>query len=189
MIKMNRNNVGLFRWDGRGSLRDAAPCNQPGNRQLRPDDGNRGIDGNIGRLVHGEILRHLRAIGACLGFRRVRGIPILFAGVSFIHGNLQQKTTGHLIRSKNTTFSGTFFEEPKKEIETFGRNRQIQSFSTSHGRVIACQDSKNVSDSEGDLTSRARSARNASALRWQTISGRRLCPSEHLPHRFCSKRA
>jgi hypothetical protein len=31
-----------------------------------------------------------------LGFRRLRGIPILFAGVSFIHGNLQRKTTGHL---------------------------------------------------------------------------------------------
>ena len=69
MIKMNRNNVGLFRWDGRSSLRDTAPCNQPGNRQLRPDDGNRGIDGNIRRLVHGEILRHLRAIGACLGLQ------------------------------------------------------------------------------------------------------------------------
>jgi hypothetical protein len=96
MIKMNRNNVGPFGWDGRSSLRDAAPRNQPGNRQLRPDDGNRGIDCNIGRLVHGEILRHLRAIGACLGFRRVRGIPILFAGVSFIHGDLQKKTTGHL---------------------------------------------------------------------------------------------
>jgi TetR/AcrR family transcriptional regulator, transcriptional repressor for nem operon len=46
-------------------------------------------------------------------------------------------------------------------------------------------DSVNVSDSGPDLTSRARSARNASALRWQTISGRRLCPSEHLPHRIC----
>jgi hypothetical protein len=96
MIEMNRNNVGLFRRDGCSSLRDAAPCNQPGDRHLRPDDGNRRIDGNMGRLVHGEILRHLRAIGACLGFRRVRGIPILFAGVSFIHGDLQKKTTGHL---------------------------------------------------------------------------------------------
>ena len=96
MIKMNRNNAGPFKSDGRSSLRDAAPCNQPGNRHLRPDDGNRRIDGNVGRLVHGEILRHLRTIGACLGFRRMRGIPILFAGVSFIHGNLQGKTTGHL---------------------------------------------------------------------------------------------
>jgi hypothetical protein len=43
----------------------------------------------VGRLVHGEIFRHLRAIGACLGFRRVRGIPILFAGVIFIHSCLQ----------------------------------------------------------------------------------------------------
>jgi hypothetical protein len=48
MIEMKRNNVGLFRWDGRSSFRDAAPCNQPGNRQLRPDDGNRRIDGNRG---------------------------------------------------------------------------------------------------------------------------------------------
>ncbi len=47
MIKMNRNNVGLFRRYGRSSLRDAASCNQPGNRHLRPDDGNRGIDGNM----------------------------------------------------------------------------------------------------------------------------------------------
>jgi hypothetical protein len=56
---------------------------------LRPDDGNRRIDGNVGRLVHGEILRHLRAIGACWALRRERGIPILFAGVRFLHGNLQ----------------------------------------------------------------------------------------------------
>src|SRR6202453_1262189 len=48
MIKMNRNNEGPLRWDGRSSLRDAAPCNQPGNRHLWPDDGNRGIDGNTG---------------------------------------------------------------------------------------------------------------------------------------------
>jgi hypothetical protein len=58
---------------------------------LRPDDGNRGIDGNSRRLVHGEILRHLRAIRACLAFGRVRGFPILFAGVSFIDGNLQEE--------------------------------------------------------------------------------------------------
>src|ERR1700720_4415468 len=91
--------------------------------------------------------------------------------------------------SKNTTFFCAFFEEPEKEIETSGRNRQIQSFSTSHGRVIACEDSKNVSDPRGDLISGARSGRNASALRWQTVSGHRLCPSEHFPHRFRSKRA
>jgi hypothetical protein len=89
MIKMNRNNVGLFRWDGSSSFRDAASRNQPGNRQLRPNDGSHGIEGNIGRLVHGEILRHLRAMGACWGFMRVRGIPTLFAGVTFTHGNLQ----------------------------------------------------------------------------------------------------
>jgi hypothetical protein len=96
MIKMNRNNVGLFRWDGRSSFWDTAPRNQPGNRHLRPDDGNHGIEGNIRRLVHGEILRHLRAMGACWGLMRVRGIPILFAGLSFVHGNLRQKTNGHL---------------------------------------------------------------------------------------------
>jgi hypothetical protein len=50
----------------------------------------------MGRLVHGEILRHLCAMGACVGVRRGRGISILFAGVSFIHGDLQQKTTGRL---------------------------------------------------------------------------------------------
>ena len=50
----------------------------------------------MGRLVHGEILRHLRAMGACVGIRRGRGIPILFAGKSFIHGDLQQMTTGRL---------------------------------------------------------------------------------------------
>jgi hypothetical protein len=134
MIEMDRNNVGLFRWNARSSLRDAAPCNQPGNRQLRSNDGNRGIDCNTGRLVHGEILRHLRAIGACMGFRRVRGIPILFAGVSFIHGNLQREDDrSPCSGSKNTTFFCTVFEE----IETFDRNRQFQSFSTSRRRVIA----------------------------------------------------
>jgi hypothetical protein len=89
MIKMNRNNIGLFRWDGRSPFRDAASRNQPGNRHLRPDNGSYGIEGNIWRLVRGEILRHLGAMGACWGFMQVRGIPIVFAGVSFIHGNLQ----------------------------------------------------------------------------------------------------
>jgi len=42
-------------------------------------------------------------------FRRVRGIPILFAGVSFTHGNLQQETTGRLTEGlKNTTFPPIF---------------------------------------------------------------------------------
>jgi hypothetical protein len=59
-------------------------------------------------LVHGEILRHLRAIGACLGFRRRRGIPILFAGVSFVHGDLQQKTTGHLEWTQEYHLLGAF---------------------------------------------------------------------------------
>ena len=114
MIEMNRNNVSPFRWDGRSSLRDTAPCNQPGNRHLRPDDGNRRIDGNMGRLVHGEILRHLRAIGACLGFRRGRGTPSLFAGVGFIHGNLQQKTTGRLEWIEEYHLLVHFFGELKK---------------------------------------------------------------------------
>src|SRR5580704_15570169 len=65
MIQMNRNNVGFFRGNGRGSLRDTASGDQPGNRQLRADDGNRGIDGHMGRLVQLEILRHLRTMGAC----------------------------------------------------------------------------------------------------------------------------
>lgn len=112
MIEMNRNNVGLFRWDGCSSLRDAAPCDQSSNRHLRPDDGNRRIDGNMGRLVHSEILRHLRAIGACLGFRRRRGIPILFAGVNFIHGSHHQETTGQLTEERRIPpFYTKFFEE------------------------------------------------------------------------------
>jgi hypothetical protein len=48
------------------------------------------------RLIHGEILRHLRAMGACVRIRQGRGIPILFAGESSIHGDLQQMTTGRL---------------------------------------------------------------------------------------------
>ena len=100
MIEINRNNVGLFGWDGRSSLRDATPCNQPGNGHLRPDDGNRRIDGNMGRLVHGEILCHLRAVRVCVGIRRGGGTPILFAGVSFVHGDLPLKTTGHLIKDR-----------------------------------------------------------------------------------------
>jgi hypothetical protein len=37
-------------------------------------------------------------------FEHLSGIPILF-DPSFIHGNLQQETTGHLTEeSKNTTF-------------------------------------------------------------------------------------
>jgi hypothetical protein len=57
-------------------------------------------------------------------FRRVRGIPILFAGLWFIHGNLQQETTGRLIEGlKDTTFSAHFSKSLKKESEIFGRNR------------------------------------------------------------------
>jgi hypothetical protein len=130
---MNRDNVSLFRWDGCSPFRDTAPCDQPGNRQLWPDDRNHGIEGNMRRLVHGEILRHLRAVGACLSFVRMSGI---IAGVSFIQGNLQQKTNGHLIEGRRVPPASTHF---RKEAETFGRNRQFQSFSTSRGRVIVRQ--------------------------------------------------
>ncbi|HEY3703698.1 MAG TPA: hypothetical protein VGL22_01465 [Terracidiphilus sp.] len=65
MIEVKRDDVGLLGRDGRSSFRDATPCNQPGNRQLRPDNGDRRIDGNVWRLVYREILRHLRAIGVC----------------------------------------------------------------------------------------------------------------------------
>ena len=184
MIEMDRNNVGLFRWDGRSSLRNAAPCNQPGNRHLRSDDGNRGIDCNSGRLVHGEILRHLRAIRACWALRRVRGF--LFAGVSFIHGNLQQKTTGQLIEDRRIpSFSAHF----SKRDRDFRQESTISVFFDKRRTGNCSPDSTNVSDSGRDLTSKARSARNAFALRWQTISERRLYPSECWPHRFCSKRA
>lgn len=97
MIQMNGNDVGLFRWDGGGAFRDAASCDEPGNRQLGADDGNHGIEGDGGRLVHGEILGHLRAVGARVSFLRVCGIAIQFADVSLIHGNLRRKTNGHLI--------------------------------------------------------------------------------------------
>ena len=96
MIEVQRDYVGFFRRDGPSSFRDAAPCDQPGNRHLRSDNRNHRIEGNMGRLVHGEILRHLRAMGACWGFMRVRGIPILIAGLSFIHGDLQRMTTSRL---------------------------------------------------------------------------------------------
>jgi hypothetical protein len=40
---------------------------------------------------------------------------ILFAGVSFIHGNLQRETTGHLTEgAKNTTFSAHFSKSLRK---------------------------------------------------------------------------
>ena len=63
-------------------------------------------------------------------FRHLCGIPILF-DLSFIHGDLQQETTGHLAEeSKNTTFSGTFFKRPKRNpdfwvgIDKFSPYRQ-----------------------------------------------------------------
>ena len=65
MIEMKRNNIGPFRWNGRGSFGNAAPRNQPGNCHLRPDHGNCRIDPNGGRLVDREILRHLRTVSVC----------------------------------------------------------------------------------------------------------------------------
>jgi hypothetical protein len=111
MIQMNRNHIGFFRGNGRGSLRDAPPCNQPGNRQLRPDHGNRGIDCNVGRLAQGEILRHLGAVGACCGLGRASGI---------IHGISRHKTTGRLINEEYTT-PMTSFGEPRKEDRNSGQ--------------------------------------------------------------------
>jgi hypothetical protein len=117
MIKMNRNNVGLFRWDGRSALRDTASGDQSGNRQLGPDNGNHGIEGNNGWLVHGEILRHLRAMGACWGLMRVRGIPILFAGLSFVHGNLRPKTNGHLIEGRRVPPVSAYFSKGDRNFQ------------------------------------------------------------------------
>jgi AcrR family transcriptional regulator len=134
MIQMKRDNIGLFGWDGRGSFRDAAPRDQPGNRELRLYDGNRRIDGDMGWLVHGEILRHLRAIGACVGIRRGRGIPILFAGESFIHGDLQQMTTGRLEWIEE--YHLVHFEGELKKGNLCDRKSQIQFVSTSHERTV-----------------------------------------------------
>src|SRR5271154_5080515 len=142
----------------------------------------------MGRLVHGEILGHLRAVGARVGFRRVRGIPTLFAGVSFIHGDLQTKDD----RSLYLTVRGyylfcIFFKEPKRD-----RNFRHESSNSVHFdklRTGKCwPDSTNVSSSERDIASRARPARRASALCWQTISERRLRSSKHSPHRVRGKR-
>src|SRR5580700_1481528 len=87
--------------------------------------------------------------------------------------------------SKNTTFFWhIFFGEPKRDRDF--RQELTNSVLFDKPQTGNCLPRfGNVSDSGGDLTSRARSARNASALRWKTISGRRLCPSEHLSHRFC----
>jgi hypothetical protein len=48
MIQMNRNHISFFGRNGGGSLGDAPAGDQAGNRELRPDHGNRGIDGNMG---------------------------------------------------------------------------------------------------------------------------------------------
>src|ERR1700690_1577354 len=54
--------------------------------------------------------------------------------------------------SKNTSFVYAFLKSPKK-IETFGRNRQIQSVSTSHGGVISCQ-IRPMSPIQGEISHR-----------------------------------
>jgi hypothetical protein len=49
-------------------------------------------------------------------FRRVRGIPVLFADVIFTHGNLQRETTGRLTEGlENTTFFWTFSKSLKSD--------------------------------------------------------------------------
>jgi AcrR family transcriptional regulator len=101
---------------------------------LRPDDGNHRIEGDMWRLVHGEILRHLRAMGACVGIRRGRGVPILFAAVSFIHGNLQQMTTGRLERIEE--YHLVHFGCGLKKKNHCDRKSQIQFVSTSHDRMV-----------------------------------------------------
>src|SRR5271156_1116483 len=92
------------------------------------------------------------------------------------------------LSSKNTAFSAHFSKSLKKRSRLSAGIDKFSPFRQATNEQLIARFS-NVSDSARDLTSRARSSRNASALRWQTISGGRLCPSEHLPHRFCSKRA
>jgi hypothetical protein len=48
---------------------------------------------------------------------------------------------------------GKFLEEPKKDGEIFSRNRQIQCFSTSCRRVIACQ-IRRLSPTQGEISQR-----------------------------------
>ena len=81
----------------------------------------------MGRLVHGEILSHLRAVGARVRFRRVRGILALFAGVSFIHGDLQKKTTGHLIEDRRIPLFRHIFSTSLRKQSRF--SAEIDEFS------------------------------------------------------------
>ena len=53
---------------------------------------------------------------------------------------------------------GTFLKGLKKEIEIFGRNRQIQYFSTSRGRAIACQ-IREMSPIQDEISRRKRDPR------------------------------
>jgi len=81
----------------------------------------------VGRLVHGEILSHLRAVGARVRFRRVRGTLALFAGVNFIHGDLQQKTTGHLIEDRRIPLFRHIFSTNLRKQSRF--SAEIDEFS------------------------------------------------------------
>jgi hypothetical protein len=63
-----------------------------------------------------------------------------------------------LLRDEEYHLSGKFLEEPTKDSEIFGRNRQIQCFSTSRGRVIACQIRK-LSPIQGEISHRKRDPR------------------------------
>ena len=53
---------------------------------------------------------------------------------------------------------GKFLEEPTKDSEIFGRNRQIQCFSTTCRWVIACQIRK-LSPIQGEISHRKRDPR------------------------------
>jgi hypothetical protein len=79
-------------------------------------------------------------VAASLGpsFGHLSGIPTLFE-LSFIHGNLQQETTGHLTEeSKNTTFSGAFFKGPKKNPDFWVGFYEFSLFrQAAHGQLRA----------------------------------------------------
>jgi hypothetical protein len=82
--------------------------------------------------------------------------------VSFIHGNLQQKTTGQLVEDRRIPSFSVHFSKRDRD---FRQESTISVFFDKRGMGNCLPDSKNVSDSRRDLTSKARSARNASALR------------------------
>src|ERR1700733_12239324 len=66
-------------------------------------------------------------------FRQSCGVLIVF-GVIFIHGNLWQETTGQL--SEEYTSSRIVFNKSQERSGLEGRNRQIQSLSTSLRKLL-----------------------------------------------------